>query len=238
MITWRITKAEVTDSTNNDAINAALSGESEGFVIWSLRQTSGRGRQGRTWESPEGNLYCSVLLCPQSAVSNIAQYSFVAALAVRDTVQTLLPEARVFLKWPNDILVDNRKISGILLEAVEQGLVVGIGLNILHHPDQASYPATSMVEQGLHTVSTASVLELLLERLLYWVEIFRLSGFVPIRAAWLDNAIRGKMTVHLPHAILQGTFADLDINGCLRLHLADGSERSISSGDVFMTPRD
>src|SRR5262249_14501963 len=105
MTCWRVRWLEGTASTNDDARRAAEAGEAEGLVIAAKRQTAGRGRQGRVWESPEGNLYCSVLLCPKSIPRDAGLYSFVAALAVYDVVAALLPQANIRLKWPNDVLV-------------------------------------------------------------------------------------------------------------------------------------
>ncbi len=152
---FRLRQVAVTASTNEDAKQAAIDGEAEGLVVQALRQTAGRGRQGRVWESPEGNLYMSVLLRPACGPQAAGHYSFVAALAVFDTVRAFLPQAEVLLKWPNDVLVNGKKISGLLLEAapVENGrmdwLVLGIGVNVLHHPENALYPTTSLAaEQG------------------------------------------------------------------------------------------
>ena len=106
-------RVPVTASTNDDAVKAAEAGEAEGLVIWALRQTAGKGRHGRAWESPEGNLYCSVLLRPKEGTREAGLYSFVAALALYDTVRQCLPVAEIALKWPNDVLVEGEKIAGI-----------------------------------------------------------------------------------------------------------------------------
>ena len=127
---WRVRELDATSSTNDDVKKAAEAGEAEGLVVVAKRQTAGRGRHGRVWESPEGNLYCSMLLRPADMQATGAFYSFVAALALRDTVAALLPGAAVTLKWPNDVLVGGRKIAGILLEGGPQWLVIGIGLNV------------------------------------------------------------------------------------------------------------
>jgi len=152
---WRIRNLDVTTSTNDDIRKAAESGEPEGLVIIANRQTGGKGRHGRVWESPEGNLYCSVLLRPKNLPACAGFYSFVAALAVHALVSEYLrpmsspPPGRgalpdITLKWPNDVLVNGKKISGILLEVADDALIVGIGLNIAHHPETALYPATSL----------------------------------------------------------------------------------------------
>ena len=232
---WRVQKLISTPSTNDDAKLAAQAGEAEGLVIQALRQTSGRGRHGRVWESPEGNLYSSILLRPTLAAKDIGQLSFVAALAIHDTVRAFLPKADITLKWPNDVLVDGKKISGILLESGEGWLVMGIGLNVRHHPEGGLYPSTSLTASGAGDLALDEVLVKLLEHVGQWYETLQKKGFEPVRAAWLSHAKTGAMTVKLPNGTIEGDFVGLDANGCLRLRLADGTERAIATGDVFPT---
>ena len=234
---FRIRRLDSTPSTNDDAKRAAEAGEAEGLVIHALSQTAGRGRHGRTWQSPEGNLYCSVLLRPANT-QNFGQYSFVASLALADTVKSFLPDAVVTLKWPNDVLVGGKKISGILLESGDDYLVIGMGLNVLHHPDDALYPSTSLNAAGAGKPDINAILHTLLNRLWHWYETMQKSGFAAIRAAWLDNAQKGRLTVRLPDGAVEGHFETIDEQGHLHLRLADGTERAIATGDVFFTPRE
>ncbi|NTU77616.1 MAG: biotin--[acetyl-CoA-carboxylase] ligase, partial [Alphaproteobacteria bacterium] len=230
---------EATASTNEDAKAAALAGEAEGLVIQALRQTSGRGRQGRGWESPEGNFYASVLLRPRCAPREAGFYSFIAALAVSDAVRSFLPRAEIQLKWPNDVLVGGKKISGVLLEAspVDKDavawLVIGMGVNVRQHPENGLYPATSLAAEGAGGASVDKVLERLLESLERWREAFLQDGFASIRKAWLEQAKRGPIVARLPHETVEGAFEGLDENGRLILQLADGAKRAIAAGDVF-----
>lgn len=233
MPVWRIQRLETTDSTNDDIRRAAEAGEAEGLVIVAESQSSGRGRQGRVWESPKGNLYCSVLLRPKNMPRDAGLYSFVAALAVHDVVHAILPGASVILKWPNDVLVDGKKISGILLEVEGQALIIGIGLNIAHYPDHALYLATSLAALGASSVCVSDALHILLDRLAYWHNLMQSDGFPPIRTAWLKHAQTGPMTVRLPQETLQGVFAGIDEQGRLRLGLEGSAEQAISTGDVF-----
>jgi BirA family biotin operon repressor/biotin-[acetyl-CoA-carboxylase] ligase len=234
---WRVRTVEVTVSTNDDARYAAEAGEPEGLVVHSLRQTSGRGRQGRVWESPKGNLYCSFLLRPTEPPRNYGHTSFIAALALHDVVSKFLPvSAVVTLKWPNDVLVDGNKIAGILLEAGEGWLIIGIGLNVAHHPEAAMYQTTSLKHYGAASLSIDAIRDSLLSHLGEWLECYRSKGFEPIRKAWLERAQQGALTVKLPKETVQGTILGLDENGALRLRLADSQERAIASGDVFFVP--
>ncbi len=234
-----IRNLKVTESTNADAMRAAEAGEPEGLVIWARQQTAGRGRLGRVWVSPEGNLYVSALLRPHCSAQTAAQYSFVAALAIYDAVRCYLPHADIKLKWPNDVLVGGKKISGILVETAPlqktdiSWLVIGIGLNIVSHPDDALYPATSLQAAGATRVEIKELLDKLLERLGYWHEILKKDGFAPLCAAWLKEAQKGHLLVKVSDQALEGEFARLNELGNLVLRLADGSERSIATGDVL-----
>ncbi|MDE2029268.1 MAG: biotin--[acetyl-CoA-carboxylase] ligase [Alphaproteobacteria bacterium] len=228
-----IKQLEQTASTNDDARQAAENGAPAGTVIWALRQSAGRGRQGRVWESPEGNLYCSIVLRPAIERGAWGLYSFVAALAIADTMRGFLPSAPIELKWPNDVLVGGKKISGLLLEAGENFLIVGIGLNIRHSPENPLYPATSLAAEGAGMLQAEVVLDELLAALGRWAERLEKQGFAPIRDAWLAHARKGALRVRLPDAEIQGEFAGLDEQGRLQLRLADRTICVIASGDVF-----
>jgi BirA family biotin operon repressor/biotin-[acetyl-CoA-carboxylase] ligase len=238
---WRIKKMDSVTSTNDEARRGAESNEREGLVVWALQQTTGRGRYGRTWESPEGNLYVSILLRPGCDLKHVPRFGFIAALTVHDTVHALLPDANVTLKWPNDVLVNGKKISGVLLEASAAPnqrvlwAIVGIGLNVEHHPDNPSYPATSLEAEGTPSTELEEILDTLLDRFYYWKKLNEEEGFEPIRNAWLTAAQKGRLSVRLPQETVEGEFAALDDNGALVLRLADGSKKVIAAGDVFLT---
>ncbi|MFA6280413.1 MAG: biotin--[acetyl-CoA-carboxylase] ligase [Bdellovibrionales bacterium] len=235
---FRVQTLDVTESTNAVARQAAEAGEAEGLVVQALRQTAGKGRLGRTWESPEGNLYVSVLLRPRRTLQQTALYTFAAALAVHDAVLKACPEASLQLKWPNDVLVEGKKISGVLLETAPvvdnlvEWIVIGVGLNVTHHPDEALYPTTSLSEQG-SSVTVEAALAYFLQSLDQWRQTLYYDGFCPIRKAWLSDAKMGAMVVRLPSGEVHGDFAGIDSKGSLILRLADGQETVIRTGDVF-----
>lgn len=236
MIDWRIQKLEETASTNDDAKRAAETGEPEGLVIWALRQTAGKGRQERKWETPQGNLACSIILRPAKGPEIYGAYSFVAALAVHEVMKSKLnkvPTRKIELKWPNDVLVEGKKISGILLEAGQGWLVAGIGINVEHHPQNPSYPTTSLYEEGAAPEPLENILNHLLERVNHWSTTLNAEGFDPIRATWLEHARKGAITAKLREETLNGEFLGLDSRGALRLRLENGAERVISTGDVY-----
>src|SRR5262249_24461896 len=157
-----------------------------GLVVWAKRQTAGRGRYGRTWESPEGNLYISILLRPGCDMEHTPRYGFVASFAIRDTGHSLLPQADVKLKLPKSVLRGGKEISGMVMEAAAaankrvQWVVIGIGLNVASYPEEALYPATSLESSGASSIELEEVLETLLDRFYYWKSVVEDEGFTPI----------------------------------------------------------
>lgn len=242
---FRLVRFDEIDSTNSEAKRLAASGEPEFTAILAGAQTAGRGRRGRAWDSPEGNLYSSVILRPACTPIVGAQVSFVAALAVSDVARALVrPAASIVCKWPNDVLVTGRKIAGILLESSASGgkldwLVLGVGVNVAHHPGVGgAYPSTSLRDESETEPDVEQVAALYLDALAGWYGSWRREGFRPIRAAWLARSLGlgAPVTVKLEREPLEGRFIDLDETGALVLELASGARRVISAGDVFFAP--
>jgi BirA family biotin operon repressor/biotin-[acetyl-CoA-carboxylase] ligase len=242
---WALVAMEGTDSTNDEAKRRAGQGAAEGTVIWAVEQSRGRGRRGREWISPPGNLYCSVLLRPDCAPSDAPQAAFVAALATAEALDTFLEgERSPSLKWPNDVLVRDRKIAGILLESATSAgavnavsldwMVAGIGVNVAHHPEQVMYPATSLGAEGAGDVPLELLLEALLGRLFAWLQRWREAGFGPVREAWMARAARIGQTigVQIEGDVIDGIFRGLDTDGALLMDTG-GTLRRVSAGDVF-----
>jgi len=228
MISWAINELVFTESTNDDAKKAAENGAAQGTVFWALQQKAGRGRHGRAWESPEGNLYFSMILRPKVSVSEWGKYGMLASLAVAEALQL----AEIQLKWPNDVLVRGKKISGILLEAGEGWLVIGIGINVASCPAAPLYPATCIAEE-CGSCQLKSLLLQVLEAVSKWSDLFDLKGFACVRDAWLGLARKGDMRVRLPQGEISGRFAGVDDNGNLLLLAQDGGKRVIHTADVF-----
>ncbi len=232
------------DSTNDEAKRLARRGAAEGTLIVARRQSGGRGRRGRVWHSPEGNLYCSLLLRPDAPPEKMAQLSFVAAVALAEALAGFVPATRVALKWPNDVLVDGAKIAGILLESetgAENGrnwVVVGIGVNIDSYPADLDQAATALSEAAAATPD--AVLAALAPALLAWYDRWRHAGFEPVRVAWLRWAafVGGPIRVRRPDGDIEGVFEALDANGTLLLRLADGTRKEIGAGEIYAMPRD
>jgi BirA family biotin operon repressor/biotin-[acetyl-CoA-carboxylase] ligase len=233
---------DLVDSTNNLARDRANGGAAAGLVIRADRQSAGRGRRGRAWSSPAGNLYCSLVLRPEKSPAIIATLSFVTVIALGDVLSSLLPQRAIQHKWPNDLLVEGRKISGILLESAggtssaTPALVIGLGVNIVSHPDQALYPVTDMLEQGAQPIAAADLLDLFLQRFAHHYEIWREGGFAAILPAWRQRAIGigTEIVARLETETLTGRFTDLDSDGTLLLTLPTGEIKRIAAGDIFV----
>ena len=220
-------------STNDEALRLAREGAAHGTVVHADEQTVGRGRLSRRWLSPPGNLYLSIVLRPEVPVARSVEIGLVAALAVADAVQALLPlQVRATLKWPNDVLVRDGKIAGILLEQADDALILGIGLNVLQAPSGVSYQVSTIVGcGGLATVDGAR--DRLLTAMANWTGIWQQEGFAPIRAAWLSRAhpIGTALRVRLADRLATGRFAGIDEDGALLLETENGRAR-IVAGDV------
>ena len=240
---YRLAAFDSLDSTNEQARRLAMDGALDGTVIWAKRQTAGRGRQGRQWQSPEGNLYCSIIVRPTVQAREAAQLSFVTALALGQAVSGLLPDCvEMRYKWPNDMLLDGRKAAGILLESsgVADGgldwLVIGAGLNVEDYPDVTDgYRATSLREVGVGPVALQDILAHYIDGFAHWRERWQNDGIATVREAWLERAAQlgEDITVRQPNGQLKGRFFGLDEVGALLLDLPDGSRRTITAGDVY-----
>ena len=230
---WTLVALDSVGSTNDEAARLADAGAPEGTVVWSREQTGGRGRRGRQWASPVGNLYTSTILRPGGAAGRAAELGFVAALAVADIV----PAGRALrVKWPNDVLVEGGKVAGILLESAigqtgqVQHVVAGIGVNVGFAPQlpEMRYRGAALggsVEAALEKLTAA-----LAARLAEW----RRDGFETVRAAWLAKAgpIGAEVDVKLGEELVHGRFAGLDREGALLLETAAGP-RKIVSGELL-----
>ena len=230
---WTLVALDSVGSTNDEAARLADAGASEGTVVWAREQTGGRGRRGRAWASPVGNLYTSTILRPDCPAARAAELGFVSALAVADIVPS---DRAVRVKWPNDVLVDGGKIAGILLESAiaqtgrVEHVVAGIGINVGFAPElpEMRYPGAALggsVEIALEKFTNA-----LAARLVEW----RRDGFETVRAAWLAKAgpIGVEVDVKLGEELVSGRFAGLDREGALLLDTAAGP-RKIVSGELL-----
>lgn len=233
-----------TDSTNLEARRRAEEGEFGPLWIAAKHQTAGRARRGRGWDLDTGNLAQTLLLKLDKTPFEASQLTFVAALAVYDLVARYVPPSLLTIKWPNDVLLDGKKVSGILLEsgsAPEGGLwlAVGIGVNLQAAPTGTERPATCVADHlGTGHIFAPTIEEAgqaLAEIFDHWLVLWQTQGFDGVRQAWVSRTpgLFGPCIARLPHETLEGTANGIEPDGSLRLKLADGSVRIISAGDVF-----
>ena len=231
-----------TDSTNDEARRLFASqpdGSASPIWIMTDRQVSGRGRMGRNWSSPEGNLMTSLMCKPKCDLSTMGQLGFVAGLAVQASIQetTSLPAK---LKWPNDVLMEGAKCAGILLEtlsneAQEIGLAIGIGVNLQHHPTDTPYPAISLNAAAGVSPTPREMMKVLALHFNRLHVLWERKGFSAIRSLWLEQAygVGEDITAVLTNETLTGVFRDIDADGRLLLENSNGSIHLIAAGDIF-----
>ena len=236
-LSFEIRRHACLGSTNDEALRLAAAGARAGTVVVAATQSAGRGRQGRVWASPPGNLHASVLLRPGVGTERLGELAFLAGLAVAETVAGLLPpERRVSLKWPNDVLVDGAKIAGILIEQAGDAAILGIGLNVAHRPPATPYPATALALAGTE-VEVETVLQRLLAALGAGLALWQAHGFAAIRSAWLAWAhpvgtlLQVRLGGSAETGTIAGRFAGIDPAGALLLETAAGPRR-IVAGEV------
>ncbi|MCP4923184.1 MAG: biotin--[acetyl-CoA-carboxylase] ligase [bacterium] len=217
-----------------------------GDLIWADCQTSGRGRQGRTWVSKKGNLYISLILKSHKNMNMDAQLSFVVALSLVNTLKDSIFKKAVQLKWPNDLLVGESKAGGILLETCTSGrgtsgedwLIIGIGLNITHHPDETLFPATHLLKETVGSMfDAAALLPRWAGQFLVVYDLWKSKGFEMIRQQWLEYAAKRGEQIRVRQsdtgAPLFGTFVGMAPTGALILQEESGKKHTIMAGDVF-----
>jgi BirA family biotin operon repressor/biotin-[acetyl-CoA-carboxylase] ligase len=244
----RIVEVDETPSTNSMALQLAAQGERGPLWITARRQTAGRGRSGRAWVSLDGNLFATLLMTPDCSLAEATQLSLVAGVAVVEAVRQAVGPADIAglrLKWPNDILVGQQKLGGILIESISaQGaapaVAVGIGLNLVGHPGDAGRLVTHLgaeVESGASLISRDAVLAQLAREMAVWVGHWREGrGFSLVRAAWLERAgpVGERMSVNTGSGVAEGRFQGLDETGALILADGSGREQRFTFGDVTL----
>lgn len=235
-VAWAaLTVLPVSESTNADLKARAEAGAPDGAALRAVRQTGGKGREGRAWESPEGNLYLSFLKRPVAPKARWAELSFLTAVALAEVLDRHTA-GRIAVKWPNDLLLDGRKISGILLEtAGDDGLVIGVGVNVLHAPtdDRVRTPAAALAPEADPSL-TARICDEVLVAFGEWYSRWERYGFEPVRARWVAMAFGLGTTVDVAagEGRQTGRFEGLDTDGALLLD-QQGEKRRILAGDVI-----
>jgi BirA family biotin operon repressor/biotin-[acetyl-CoA-carboxylase] ligase len=225
-------------STMDLAHAAAESGAPEGTLVWAARQDRGRGRQGRAWESPEGGVYCSLIVRPKHSADEVPQLSLVTGMAVAEAIRdatTRLPSIR----WPNDVLMNNRKVAGILVEARASGVVVGIGINVTTKREALPASATSLEAEMLPETRPPDPYRLtgaLCRHFETWYRMWSAEGFAPIRTAlrsWM-SALGQPVRLAVGSQENEGTIQDLDELGRLLVRLDSGIIKQFEMGEVTL----
>ena len=223
------------EGTNRTALALANEGEVGPLWVAAREQTAGRGRLDRDWVSPPGNLYASYL-CPITPDMALPSLSLVVGLAVADTLDAVLAGAApVTLKWPNDVLVAGRKVSGVLLEMTKGAVVIGIGINITSAPSGVRYPATAISDHIGMAPGPEDLLGRLDECLLARLAAWRQQGFDgALKSDWLARGpdVGTPLKVSMGSAVKTGTFGGVDDSGALVLVEPDGNTTLVSVGDV------
>ena len=234
------------DSTNTEAVRRAQSGVTGPLWITARHQTRGKGRAGRSFQSPAGgNLYASLLLSLAAPATTLPQISLLAGIAAYDAISTLgdgIALAGLRLKWPNDLLIGDAKLVGILTETTastpgstgSNPTVIGWGINVVSHPTDLGRPATSLAAHGLTTTADA-VLAALDRAVFHWLAVWADgTDFGSIRTAWLQRAGAAgeRLVVNRGDGGFEGVFLGLDEDGALLLADGAGRPQRVTYGDV------
>ena len=254
---YRLRGFDSIGSTNAEALAAASAGDPGGIWFVARQQTAGKGRRGRPWQSPHGNLAATLLIVPDTDPTLAATLGFVAGVALNQALSTILPkglvrigidgadgmsdmgQSRIALKWPNDVLADGAKLAGILLEAQKRddgqhAVAIGLGINVVAAPTGLPYPATSLTDLGV-TQTAETVFEALSEA---WVDVFGLwndgRGVDDVLKQWRASAagIGAPVAVNQNGDVLRGIFETIDAAGRLIVRADDDRRIAITAGDV------
>ncbi len=225
-----------TGSTNADLLAAAAEGAPEATWLRAERQVAGRGRQGRPWLDGAGNLFASTIVRLHPGDPPAPTLALVAGVALAESVGSVAP-GLALLKWPNDLMVERAKLSGILLErGAGDAVIAGFGVNLAQNPQLPDRPTTSLATHGV-LVTASEMLDLLAARFAATLTAWRVGGVAAISARWKASAhpVGAPLTVRLPDGrSVAGRFEDLDPSGALRLSLPGGGHEVVHAGDVFL----
>lgn len=231
------------DSTNEEARRLIETGERGPLWILAARQTKGRGRLGREWISPAGNLHASFVHSGFPGARVAPQLGFVAGVAAILALRACAGDRDFSLKWPNDLLLGGDKLGGILLECVGAAeapvAIIGVGVNVTQAPDDLPYPASSLSALGADAPTASQFFTRFSDSMMDVLDIWREGdGFARIRDEWINHAagLGEQVRVALSGETLEGTFDGVDASG--RFVLKNGGDRRvIEAGDVSLGPR-
>ena len=230
------------DSAVSEAKRLALSGAEEGTLVWVKEQTAGRGRFDHQWLSEPGNLHCAIVLRPDEPIAVTGQINYVAAVSLAIAISGLVtPMTELRYRWPNDVLLNDLKVAGILLDpcAVNNGnvesIVLAINVNVKSHPKDLDDDAANMHADGFSTSTDAELLESFSRNFLSWINRWAEDGFGPIGKAWTQraNGMGEPIELQLAKETVSGEFVELDADGALVVKLADDTRRKVTVAEFF-----
>ncbi|MED5226332.1 MAG: biotin--[acetyl-CoA-carboxylase] ligase [Pseudomonadota bacterium] len=235
-----IIRKEITGSTNEDIALLAKQNAEAWTVVQALEQNSGRGRHGKTWDSQRGNLFMSLLLRPAVGSGRWGELSFLSAVAVATILSEYINSQKIEVKWPNDVLINGKKIAGILLEVLNFGakapaVVMGIGINISKKPKEFEYPVTCIQDYKNEITSSDEVLTSLLHSIVHWFRIWENDGFDLIRTEWMKRAYKLDGTVEVEGkngSSAKFKFKGIDAEGAMLLDDENGTRNLYRAGTV------
>ena len=220
-------------STMDTAHALVQEGAGEGTLVWAQRQEQGRGRLGRVWESPEGGIYCSLIVRPQRPATEIPQLSLLMGLSAAEAIrECAVVSPRV--RWPNDLLIGAKKIAGILTEAKDGAIVIGIGINVTTAPEEVPDTATSLAAAAGTSLDLFHLTARLYRRFFRWYDVWTQQGFSPVREALRPHmALFGEVVqIRAGSEEFQGTAVDLDESGRLLVRQDSGIVNAFDMGEV------
>ncbi len=233
-VATRLYRVDTTTSTQHEARRLIEAGDADGALIVAATQTSGRGRFARAWHSPRGNLYVSIVIRPTLPPSESQQYNMLTALAMSDVIRAA-SQLAAQLKWPNDVLIHERKVAGILSEIVDDYLLIGIGVNVNATLPESLPHATSLRAEAGHLISLDELLKVFVERVdKYYAQL--LDG-VRFTQAWSERLVTlGKsVRVQMGDDVIEGIVENVDESGALLVRRGDGALVVCRAGEVTLT---
>ena len=236
---YTVIQYENIDSTNAAAKRIHFNQEFKKIIIIAKNQTSGKGRQGKIWTSCNGNFFASFVFSSKKfPAKKLLSIPFATSIALRNAlISAGISKENISLKWPNDILVNNKKIAGILIETDNKNdrIVVGIGVNLAQYPDKTDYGATSIKKEIEKTIDYKDFLSILTPHFEEWISFCEKGESAFIINEWQKNAfyLGKKIKIKISSEILTGIFLGLDKNGSLLLKDENNIERVISAGEII-----
>lgn len=236
---------DVIESTNDAAYAIANDKQDSKYWVVADRQTAGRGRRGRNWKSPQGNLYTSLLLYDEIAFKDVNALSYIAGVSLLDTINNFatlynIPSLDIGLKWPNDVMLSGKKLAGILVETkstLDENLavVIGMGVNIATKIAVPQY-ATSCLHEASISCSSAEFFTSLTYYWLHNYNAFKDKGNLVIRNKWLSYccSIGKEITLTTENQVRFGVFEGIDENFNCLLRLSDNNLLKVTTGDIVV----